>query len=320
MRFFFDESGDFSFRGDDFDAYVQAVLICPDQRYPLLEDWVAGLAAGLGVDELHATELGDEERLRICTFLGEQPVELVAQVTDTSVLDEEAILEHRLAQAAQLRENLDRFLREGGQSEEIVEWMKTSLARAGLPQRISNSEYVQADFLIRLIHRALQRALVTYMEDDWRADFEDLFFILDGKLPGKLAPGEKFLERMVMPAISHDERHALVVVTTWAEDPIHPFIEKYSIEEGFDARIIFEHGLQFADSHTHAGLQLVDAAVHAVRRAVLGPDNGVAQQAFDALRPRLLSGGEALSLVTYAQGRRPAADRYRRLVGPRRLP
>jgi hypothetical protein len=319
MRFFFDESGDFSFQRKDFDAYVQAALICPDQSYAALEGWVAALAAELEVDELHATELGDEERLKVCTFLGDQPIELVAQATDTSVLDNQAILDHRLAQAARLRENLDRFLRDGGQSAEIVEWMKASLARAGLPQRISNSEYVQADFLIRLIHRALQRALVSYMEDGWRDDFRDFFFVLDGKLPGKLAPGEKFLERMVMPAISHDERFALVVVTTWSEDPIHPFIEKYSIEEGIDARIIFEHGLEFANSRAHAGLQLVDAVAHTVRRTVLEPNNAVAQQAFDALRPKLLSGGEALSLVTYAQARIPAADRYRPLVGSARV-
>ena len=50
---------------------------------------------------------------------------------------------------------------------------------------------------------------------------------------------------------------------------------------------MFEHGLRFEDSSNHAGLQLVDAVAHIVRRAVLQPDDVRVQEAYDALRPKL---------------------------------
>jgi hypothetical protein len=34
MHVYFDESGDFAFASDRFDAYVQAALICPDASLP----------------------------------------------------------------------------------------------------------------------------------------------------------------------------------------------------------------------------------------------------------------------------------------------
>jgi hypothetical protein len=166
---------------------------------------------------------------------------------------------------------------------------------------------------------ALKRALMAYYADEWRDDFRDLWFVLDGKLPGKLAPGEKFLERMVMPAISYDERFALGVLDTWAEDPVHPFVAKYNIDEGIDARVVFEHGLQFADSREHAGLQLVDAVAYTVRRAILQPANEKVQRAYDSVRRLLLNEeSHALSLVTYEAGRLPAADLYRPLYNASR--
>src|SRR4051794_29196426 len=99
MHIYFDESGDFAFPSDRFDAYVQAALICPTSFVDKIEHYGDKAKARLGVDELHATELPDEELVEICRFITAGPISLVAQVTDTEVMNQEAITEHRIEQA-----------------------------------------------------------------------------------------------------------------------------------------------------------------------------------------------------------------------------
>jgi hypothetical protein len=41
VHFFFDESGDFAFPNDRFDAYTQAAVICPDSRLADLDSFVS---------------------------------------------------------------------------------------------------------------------------------------------------------------------------------------------------------------------------------------------------------------------------------------
>lgn len=69
------------------------------------------------------------------------------------------------------------------------------------------------------------------------------------------------------------------------------------VESAIDLSLMFEHGLHFEDSKNRAGLQLVDAVAHIVRRAVLEPDEERVQDAYDALRPKLRNGkGESLTI------------------------
>ncbi len=56
MLLYFDESGDFAFPDDRFDAYTQAVLI---YALPVVEEYVEGQKAAWGGEEPHATELDD---------------------------------------------------------------------------------------------------------------------------------------------------------------------------------------------------------------------------------------------------------------------
>ena len=59
MLLYFDESGDFAYPDDRFDAYTQAVLICADSKLANIEEYLEGRKAAWGVEELHATELDD---------------------------------------------------------------------------------------------------------------------------------------------------------------------------------------------------------------------------------------------------------------------
>ncbi|MGB0097078.1 MAG: hypothetical protein WBP81_31625 [Solirubrobacteraceae bacterium] len=111
MYYFFDESGDFAFPDDRFDSYVQAALICPDsqlneverfvrqQRRPLWPDW--------DVEELHATDLSDDQLLIIANFINESLCHLLAYVTDTVLVTGREIAQFRIDQAATLSRNLE---------------------------------------------------------------------------------------------------------------------------------------------------------------------------------------------------------------------
>jgi hypothetical protein len=170
-----------------------------------------------------------------------------------------------------------------------------------------------------------------YHEDRWRDDFEDFYFVLDAKLPTKTAAGEKYLNDSLVPALGSRPGEGLVLVNTWREKPLHPFVQKFAgkkgrirgqdVESAIDLSLMFEHGLDFADSKNQAGLQLVDAVAHVVRRAVLEPDDDRVQEIYDALRSKLRNDkGKSLTIHRLGVGEedRSSLERYRPLHGPAR--
>jgi hypothetical protein len=331
MYFFFDESGDYAFRDGPFDCYVQAVLICPDSALTDLEAFVCDRCSEWGIEELHATELDRTRRLAIAEFLASGDCTCLVHVIDNVMITGAGIAEFRLSQAARLRSNLDRYRREsatvrGGPVAEIEEWYLRQLARAGLASRVSDGEFIQSSFLIGLILAAFKKSLIAYMEDDWRESFHDFRFVLDAKLPGKMAAGEKFLNEALVPALGSMPNDSIDNVDTWREEPVHPFVEKFSakggrvagreIDDGIDLKRVFEHGLQFERSSDIPGLQLVDSVAYVVRSAVIGPADRDARTAYDLLRPKLRNGeGCCMTLQRLNVGEedRSSIGRYRDL-------
>jgi Protein of unknown function (DUF3800) len=335
VYFYFDESGDYAFPKDRFDCYVQAALICPDSELPQISAFVEDHKAAWGV-ELHASELEPEQLLEVARFIGQSDCQLLAHLTDTALVTQRAIAQFRLDQAGGLRNNLDRYRRESAKVKvapvpEIVDWHMRHIKRAGLASQISHGEFVQAHYLVELVIDAIQKSLIAYVEDRWRYDFHDFQFILDAKLPAKMAAGEKYLKDTILPALGSRPHKALVHVNTWDEEPLHPFVKKFSLKKGrimgqdvesaIDLKLLFEHGLRFEDSKNHAGLQLVDAVAHIVRRAVLYPDDERVQRAYDALRPKLRNRhGKSLTIARLPVGEedRSSLERYVPLFGAAR--
>lgn len=316
VHYYFDESGDFAFPVGRYDVYVQAALICPDSFVDKVEHYVDNFKRALGVDELHGAELPDEQLIDVCRFLGNGPLQLVGQATDTQVITAEQISVHREEQAALLKQNLEQYKRAGGGWAGAEAWYTRHIKRAELASRVSNSEYIQTDMLVGLIHAALFKSLVRFLDDGWRDDLGDFHFILDAKLPGKLAPGEKDLDVLLVPRLGSNP-YELVVPTTWYEEPVHPFIRKFSSGEGkLNLNGIFEHGLRFESSHDHAGLQLVDTVAYVTRKAILEPDNDSIHRAYPHIREALRTerDGQALRLVRYAGGDESVEEARYRLV------
>ncbi len=112
MHLYFDESGDYAFPAERFDAYVQAALICPDSLLAELEKFVVTRREAWDVAELHATELAPEQLVEIATFIGRSDMQLLAGVTDSVLVTREGIAKYRLKQVATTRRNLDWYRRE----------------------------------------------------------------------------------------------------------------------------------------------------------------------------------------------------------------
>jgi hypothetical protein len=232
------------------------------------------------------------------------------------VIEDEQISVHREEQAVLLRQNVEQYKRADGGWAGAEAWYTRHIKRAELASRVSNSEYIQTDMLVGLIHAALFKSLVRFLDHGWRDDLVDFHFILDAKLPGKLAPGEKDLDVLLVPRLGSNP-YELVVPTTWYEEPVHPFIHKFSSGEGkLNLKGIFEHGLCFESSHDHAGLQLVHTVAYVTRKAILEPDNVSIPRAYAHIREALRTerDGQALRLVRYAGGEESVKEARYRLV------
>ncbi len=99
---------------------------------------------------------------------------------------------------------------------------------------------------------------------------------------------------------------------------MHPFVARFSEGDNkLSLNRIFEHGLEFADSRAHAGLQLVDVVAYLVRKAILEPENETIYAAYSLIREILRTerDGQALRLVRYATGQDNVdEERYRPLL------
>jgi hypothetical protein len=306
-------------------------LICPDSELSEVDRYVGDRRADWGVDELHATHLTDDQLQEVAGFINRSPCQLLAHVVDTVLVTTDHIAQFRLDQAATLARNLDWYRKEstkaiGAPVPEIEQRIDREIKRSGLEAQMNHGEFVQARFLIELIFDALQKSLLIYFDDRWRDQFDMFHFVLDGKLPTKMAAGEKYLHDVIVPALGSRAAESLMLAEPWRDEPRHPFIQKFGRESGrirgrevkgaIDLSGMFERGLQFQPSHEHGGLQLVDAVAYIVRRAILEPDNSTIQAAYDAIRVSLRNGRRSsLTIQRLAVGEedRSSLDRYRRL-------
>lgn len=314
MLLFFDESGDFGFPDDRFDAYTQAVVICPDSKMPELEEWAAATRDEWDIEEFHATELIDDQVWEVCRAMRTRGIPALVQATDTNAASLKDIEQHRLTQAVRLHENMETWRAGGGQGEAIPSWYHRIVKANAYAGRVSHAEWLQANMIVDLFHRGINKAVAFHHNDKYRPDFEEFRFILDGKLPGKLAPGEKHLDQVLLGYLaSNPQKIHLISVIEWAQPPVHPYVANFSTENGIDLRKLFSRGLEFEQSHDHVGLQLADIVAFTARKRIVEPGNETIRWAWQTLKP-LVRTETGLFLYLRNFGPEPEGldlDRYR---------
>lgn len=316
MWFFFDESGDFTFPAGRFDAYTQAVVICPDSKLEEVDQWTKAKQGEWGVVELHGSELSDDQVWEVCRFLRALGLPAVVQATDTLAVTLKDIEQHRLTQAVRLHENAEMWKAAGGQGDAIPQWYDRHIKATAFEGRLNHSEWLQANSLVDLFHWALNKSVIAHLDDEYRPDFEVFRFVLDRKLPGKLASGEKHLDAVLLGYLaSNPEKMSLIQVKEWAEPPLHPYYANFTNEAdtGFDLTKLFSHGLEFESSHDHAGLQLADVLAYTARRRIVDPANETISWAWQTVKPivRDPKSGLYIHLRTFGAGAPRSDHRYR---------
>jgi hypothetical protein len=276
MHIFFDESGDYAFPVDRFDCYVQAAVICPDSALAPAEAFVRDRCTAWGVEELHAHRLSAEQLHEVADFLSDGPIELCVQLTDTVLTTPDVIQSCRLDQAAAYERSIGNYRRSGGTDPNVEADLCAHIKKAGLSSQISDGEFVHATLLVDGTVQAIQRALYTYGGDEWREDFREFRFIMDGKLSGKRSAGEKYMSSKMVDLIAGSKRHRFSWRPEWSQAPAHPWVERFCFNGNVQLDPLFEHGLRFAPSHDYGGLQLADAVAFIVRRAVTAPTEDIA--------------------------------------------
>jgi hypothetical protein len=69
VHIFFDESGDYAFRVDRFDCYVQAAVICPESALPGATAFVQDRCTAWDLTELHAHQMSADQLHEVAEFL-----------------------------------------------------------------------------------------------------------------------------------------------------------------------------------------------------------------------------------------------------------
>ncbi|MCW2920748.1 MAG: hypothetical protein JWL76_622 [Thermoleophilia bacterium] len=318
MHFYFDESGDFGFPTDRFDCYTQAALACPDSRSDALQSYVEDRCREWDVEELHATDLADDQIEALCRHIASEPFVLTVTAFDTATTSAKGIASWRAGQADKIAEGRDWYSKQGEGSQAVIDHMISLEKRARFASRCSDGQFVQGMFWIDVIYRALQQSVIVYRDDSWRDDFGDFRFVLDAKLPGKMDASEKWLRDTIGPIVHSNPRHySLALLDTWAEPPVHPFVEKYDTGVGVSVGKLLEGGFQCVDSRSEPGLQLVDTVAYVVRRAVLEPDNDAIQRAYHLLVPQLGSDGSPVHVLCLNERSEDALEPYAHLEATR---
>lgn len=338
MYLYIDETGPFDTpRGGGHSLCAVGSLAIPESCHQIVLDGFATI-----VSEWHLSGAEPKGRIltegkfdRFFTFLSSFDVVLTLVAIDMGLHTDAQISDHKARQVARMRESVEAPI--------FFQSMRDSVNElADRLADLSNPLYVQSVLLTTLLGRALQTATLHYAQTDpaalgafrWRIDAKDI----------RLTPGEQLWKDIIKPmAQSYFLKHPLITVTEFDYSAMAPFENPVRAEapdylrpgipqdlhgqfRSFDARKLIETDMAFLNSQTAPGLNLVDIAVSAFRRACQGT---LQERGWRGLPRLIVRDLEHNAAVQYAQlgpdgapprrTRVPYANVYRALeVGSRR--
>lgn len=277
-----DASGKFSM-GGGFEPSTLAGAVVGDGACAQIADWTSEALVRWGLDgalaELHAKEMSWDARLEVCEMLaGRGDVRFAVVLTDQLLLGSAAAVNsHRRRQLEKITAGGQPHTDEGRQR-------LATVAKLLADDRFKDSDYVYAVIIPLVACGALQQALCFFRRDEWRDEMTTIRLVADEEAP-KTA---RYCASSLFPVLGGDPRFSLTLPANWREEPVHPLLAKalHSDGDGLRPQALLGE-IEWVASKDQVAVQLADMAAWVVRRAVSRPEERVAQECFDLLRPSL---------------------------------
>lgn len=238
------------------------------------------------IGELHAAPLQWDQRRAVCAMLGERGDVHAAVVVTSNLLlrSPEAVSAHRARQLQNCEASLARARTEDGKVR--GERVRRLLSGRRLGQsRLSDSEYVLAAMVPPAVVGAIQRAFCFYADDVWRPEMRQLSLAMDEETPATV----RYVTESLLPSIT-DERFRLVTPQRWRDDPVHPLFARarHPDGDGYAPQLLVGDTIDWLRSHDEVAVQVADFAAWVVARTISRPEEAIARECFELLRPVLV--------------------------------
>jgi hypothetical protein len=282
---------------------VAAATVPPGARVDI-SAWTRQRLAAWGLEEtgeLHAAELDWDQRREVCAMLGGRGDVYAAVIVTSNLLlrSEEAVTAHRarqceLAEASAAAAATADGRRRGQRAVRLL-----SGSRVG-QSRLNDREYALAAMVPLAVMGAAQRAFCFYAGDEWRPAMDELSLAMDDETPATV----RYVSESLLPVIAGDERFRVVTPQHWRDDPVHPLLARtlHPDGEGYRAQGLLGDKIAWVRSHDEPAVQVADFAAWVVCRTITRPEERIARECFELLRPVLVGeGGRCFDL--YSIGR-----------------
>jgi hypothetical protein len=301
MQIGIDASGKFS-TSEGFEPSTLAGAVMPASACAEIGAWTVDALTRWGcgnrLRELHAKEMRWDARLQTCHMLaGRRDVRLAVVVTDQVLLGSRAaVAKHRQRQLEKVRARHP-ATSDGRERRAVIEALQEDA-------RFADHEYVLGVLTPLVAFGSLQQALCYFRGEEWREEMTTISVMADEEAP-KTA---QYCATSLFPVIGGDPRFRPVIDPRWREEPVHPLLAKAMHPDGDGLRpqhLLSE--IQWVSSHDHVAVQIADVAAWVVRRAVARPDEAVARECFELLRP-LLEGEDGRAFELFSPRRLTIED------------
>ncbi len=270
MKFFFDESGDFTLHDPSKDKYaVVAGVAFPETEAPTLEHAYANFLSCLSTTERKNGEpkgalLRPDSRRQFADFLGSfQDVIAFVVILDLKASRNEIIAGLPEGMRDALLQQSERCIHESMRAS--VELLAKQVAN------LSSEQFSRLFTLGQAIIGTLNAANIHYLDAHHATNYEIMSFELD-----QVANREKIvfdiLLRLWIPTWTHHE--PLILVEGVHDVPGHPLTTKYGSAEEIVGKKLVSDNLTFVDSRNCVGVQMADIIANTVYQSANNQESG----------------------------------------------
>lgn len=269
MYIFIDESGSFSIPKDPKKPSVSCVgaLLIPEDSYSHVSEEFLLMSNSWKKDgdEVKGKLLGEEEISEALRLFSDNNVRFDCVAFDAGLHTSDEVRDHLLQQVEFLGGGYE-GISDASELEDLARWQK-------LMNSLSNQEYVQLCMTNRLVRSILEKQVSYYAMTDPK-ELARFIWKIDGKSTDNTHRMEIMWQAILIPYL---EAVSLIDPISTVEGPEFDYASynKFIKHDGDHNQnrsflTILEEDRNFVDSKSEIGLQMVDVALSAARRMLMG--------------------------------------------------